>query len=105
MNDKYSNFNSNDYEPKRFGLRYNPPQIVIEYFKPSIKKLFHHKIRLYKLKQDSKIEDIVKELFEKHSKYLSEKIKKQQLESLVEKLKNNIFLAQFNKENFGKYFI
>ena len=47
--DQVSNaINPLDYIPKRFGLAYNPPQIVVEYQKPSSGKLYHHKIKLQK---------------------------------------------------------
>lgn len=80
-----------DYEPKRFGLRYNPPQIVLEYFVPSVKKLFHHKIRLPKLKYESNSEEILKEIYDKHFQYLNGiKINEAQIVKLVDKLKSNL---------------
>ena len=45
-------FNSNDYIPKRFGLNYSPPQIIIEYLAPSTGKLYHHKMRLHKFTKE-----------------------------------------------------
>jgi len=63
-------FNPNDFQPKRFGLRYNPPQIVLEYTVPSNNKMYHHKIKLPKLKVDSNLQEIIKEVYEKHSTYL-----------------------------------
>ena len=57
-----SNFDENDYVPKRFGISYSPPQIVVEYNKPSKNKLYHHKIKLRNLSKDSKISEIVDDI-------------------------------------------
>ena len=46
-----------DYDPKRFGLSYDPPQIIIEYQKPSSGKLYHHKINCYSFTESSKISE------------------------------------------------
>lgn len=83
--------NPNNYLPKRFGLRYNPPSIgnqnskvVIEYQIPSTGKLYHHKIRLNKLKSDSSIQETIKEIYEKHYLYLdNKKIKPEQIVSII----------------------
>jgi hypothetical protein len=84
-------FNPNDCEPRRFALKYDPPQIIMEYCVPSLNKLYHHKIKLPKLKYESKIEEIVKEIYEKHSLYLnSSKVNKGQIVNLVDKLKSNL---------------
>ena len=40
---------------------------------PSTGKLYHHKIRLYKLTKESKMEDIMREIYEKHTGYLDNK--------------------------------
>jgi len=64
-----------DYTPKRFGLKYNPPQIILEYLVPSTGKLYHHKIKLNKLQNESNIHEVLKEIYDKHSIYLENKIK------------------------------
>lgn len=75
-------FDSTDYLPKRFGLKYNPSQIIIEYLVPSTGKLYHHKIKLPKLKFDSNIQEVMKEVYEKHFLYLdSKKINPNQIAS------------------------
>ena len=77
-----------DYDPKRFGLSYDPPQIVIEYQRPSSGKLYHHKINCYKYTQKSKISEIVDEIYKNHNSYLNHKrINKAQIIQLVEKLR------------------
>ena len=108
MSIKQTNLNHNDFEPKRFGLRYNPPQIVMEYLVPSKKKLYHHKIRLQKLKYDSNIEEIIREIYEKHNKYLEpSKVPQKQIVNLVEKLRSNLknakSLLNAEKENNNNY--
>ena len=83
-------FNSNDYMPKRFGLNYSPPQIIIEYLTPSTGKLYHHKMRLHKFTKDKNNAEIMKELYEKHQVYLDKKkISSEQLLRLIERLKQN----------------
>ena len=44
-NRRKNSLDENDYMPKRFGISYNPPQIVVEYQKLSNNKLYHHKIK------------------------------------------------------------
>jgi len=83
-------FNSNDYIPKRFGLNYSPPQIVIEYLAPSTGKLYHHKMRLHKFKKEKNNAEIIKELYERHQVYLDKKkVSSEQLIRLIERLKQN----------------
>jgi hypothetical protein len=59
-----------DYSPKRFALKFKPAQIVIEYLVPSSGKLYHHKIRVRSIHKDSKMEELMKEIYEKHNSYL-----------------------------------
>ena len=83
-------FNSNDYIPKRFGLNYSPPQIVIEYLAPSTGKLYHHKMRLHKFKKEKNNAEIIKELYERHQIYLDKKkVSSEQLVRLIERIKQN----------------
>ena len=83
-------FSSTDYAPKRLALKYNPPQIVLEYLVPSSGKLYHHKIKLKNLSQNTHIQEIMKDIYEKHFLYLDySKIKPEQILRLVEKLLNN----------------
>ncbi len=82
IEEKTKFFQSSDYVPKRFGLKYNPYQIskldfltglVLEYQVKSTGKLYHHKIKLFKLQADSNIKDTMKEIYEKHYRYLDNK--------------------------------
>ena len=93
-------FNPNDYAPKRFGLNYNPPQIIIEYLMPSTGKLYHHTMRLHKFTKEKKTIDALKELIDRHGQYLSQsKISSAQLIKLIEKLKANLKQKKQSKEN------
>ena len=99
-----------DYIPKRFGLTYNPPQIVVEYQKPSSGKLYHHKIKLHKLSPKSKISEIIEDIYKNHNIYLNHnKVSKAQIIQLVEKLRekyisnNNKDDVSINKRNSLKY--
>ena len=45
----------------------------MEYMVPSSGKLYHHKIRLPKINIETKSEDTMREVYEKHSAYLDNK--------------------------------
>jgi centrosomal protein CEP19 len=101
MNKPDRKFNSHDYLPKRFGLKYNPPQIIIEYLVPSSGKLYHHKIRLNKFKPDTNLQEVIKEIYEKHYMYLDQKkINPSQIVKLVDKL-SNVRNVDINGSNRG----
>ena len=96
---EHHKFNINDYTPKRFGLNYNPPQIILEYLTPSTGKLYHHKMRIHKLNQDKKTADIMKELYDRHQQYLDKKkVNPNQIIKLIEKIKSN-FKPREKKED------
>lgn len=87
---KRDRINPNDYIPKRFGLNYNPPQIIIEYLTPSTGKLYHHKIRLHKFSKEKNTSECLKEIYERHILYLDKnKVNSNQIKKLIEKLKAN----------------
>ena len=96
-------FNSNDYIPKRFGLNYSPPQIIIEYLAPSTGKLYHHKMRLHKFTKDKSNAEVMKELYERHQVYLDKKkVSSEQLLKLIERLKQNFVPRKKKGENQAK---
>ena len=96
-------FNSNDYIPKRFGLNYSPPQIIIEYLAPSTGKLYHHKMRLHKFTKDKSNAEVMKELYERHQVYLDKKkVSSEQLIKLIERLKQNFVPRKKKKDNQTK---
>jgi hypothetical protein len=79
---------ANDYVPKRFGLKYDPPTIILEYLIPSSGKLYHHKMKMPYLKADSDTYDVIEGLKKKHATYfVGNKVADAQIKNLVEKLK------------------
>ena len=87
-----SEIDTNDYQPRRFGVKYNPPMIVLEYLVPSSGKLYHHRMRLSRLEKALNIKVMVNTISEKHSAYLKHpKISPQQIEALVIKLYEHQF--------------
>jgi centrosomal protein CEP19 len=100
---KHHIFNINDFIPKRFGLNYNPPQIILEYLTPSTGKLYHHKMRIHKLKKDKPTADIMKELYDRHNQYLDKKkVNPKQIEKLIEKVKANFVDKRKTNKNNNK---
>lgn len=72
---------------KRFGLRYSPPSIVVEYENEDTGKLFHRRIEFLEQLLNSDAKHIAGKLREKHAVLLGEdKVSMEQLESLVRKL-------------------
>lgn len=87
-----------DYIPRRFGLSYNPPQIIVEYQRPSTGKLYHHKIKFNQLSAQSKISDLIDDIYRKHSSYLNHKrVNRAQIIQLIEKLREKYL--RISKEN------
>ena len=94
-----STFDENDYIPKRFGISCSPPQIVVEYDKPSKNKLYHHKIKIKNLTKETKISDIVDEIYKKHGPYLNnKKVNKVKIIQLIEKLREKYFAQKESDE-------
>ena len=90
-NRRKNSLDENDYMPKRFGISYNPPQIVVEYQKLSNNKLYHHKIKLHKFSSDAKISEIIDDMYKRHNVYLNhKKVNKAQIIQLVEKLREKL---------------
>ncbi|KAL4492985.1 hypothetical protein ABPG72_020764 [Tetrahymena utriculariae] len=80
--------NPQDYIAKRFGLKYDPPQIILEYLVPSTGKLYHHKIKLDFMSSDSNVSDVQDIIQKKHHTYFTNnKITTQQVEKLIYKMK------------------
>jgi len=80
-----------DFVPKRFGLKYDPPTIIMEYLVPSSGKLYHHKMKLRDLQHDTDTFDAIEALKKKHFQYfMGNKISESQIKTLVEKLKKSL---------------
>ena len=94
---------SNDYMPKRFGLKYDPPTIVLEYMVMSLGKLYHHKMKLMRLKSDSDINEMIDYLYSRHSFYLKEEVVgRQQLANLIIRLQKRLELKNNSRANQNK---
>jgi len=79
-----------DFLPKRFGLKFDPPTIVLEYLVPSTGKLYHHKMTLKNLAPDDDPEEVLDYLKRKHGTYISTKVPEEQILSLITKLQERI---------------
>jgi len=81
----------NDFVPKRFGLRYTPPTIIVEYLVPSSGKLYHHKMKMSNLKADSSTFDALDALKKRHPLYFSgNKIADNQITDFIDRLKKKL---------------
>merc|ERR1712137_617476 len=78
---------SEDSCPKRFGLIYDPPSLILEYRQVSTARLFHRRIGLKRLKPSSDPVHIAESIRRKNRHLLGEdKVFLDQLVSLVKKL-------------------
>lgn len=76
-----------DFEPKRFALSYDPPTIILEYMVASTGKLYHHKMRIKQMTKESKIDDMMDYLANRHPLYWnSPNLKKDQIRRLIDRL-------------------
>lgn len=80
-----------DYQPKRFGLQFDPTVIVVEYIVPSTGKLYHHNMKLRNLKKRDDPNSWIDYLYKKHSLYLSDgKVDRDQIYTLIMRLQDNL---------------
>mmetsp|Transcript_36697 Transcript_36697/g.80444 ORF Transcript_36697/g.80444 Transcript_36697/m.80444 type:complete len:188 (-) Transcript_36697:211-774(-) len=78
---------SADVCPKRFGLTYDPPSIILEYLQPSTGKLFHRRIGLKRLPSSTDPARVAKKIRQQNRHLLAEdKVSFDQIVTLVEKL-------------------
>eukprot|EP00742_Colponemidia_sp_Colp-10_P008453 GILJ01009158.1.p1 GENE.GILJ01009158.1~~GILJ01009158.1.p1 ORF type:complete len:177 (+),score=22.08 GILJ01009158.1:59-589(+) len=83
-----------DIQPKRFGLRYDPPVIVLEYLVPSTGKLFHHRMRVRGLTRDANSLELAELLRFRHPNFLHQDlVALNQVVRLVDKMKEHLFGA------------
>jgi len=82
---------ANDYVPKRFAVKYDPPTIILEYLVPSSGKLYHHKMKLSNLKHDTDTDDALEALQKRNLQYfVGSKVSDVQIKKFIEKLKNKL---------------
>jgi len=80
-----------DVCPKRFGLNYDPPSIVLEYLQLSTGKLFHRRIGLRRLRKSSDPGRVAEKLRQRNKVLLEEdKVSLDQIVTLVKKLQESL---------------
>mmetsp|Transcript_103468 Transcript_103468/g.179629 ORF Transcript_103468/g.179629 Transcript_103468/m.179629 type:complete len:174 (+) Transcript_103468:64-585(+) len=78
-----------DICPKRFGLKKEPPCIILEYLQVSTGKLFHRRIGLRRLRPGSDASRVAEKMRQKNEALLAEdKVSFDQLVSLVRRLQD-----------------
>lgn len=80
-----------DVCPKRFGLNYDPPSIILEYSQISTGKLFHRRIGLRRLRVSSDPARVAEKLRQKNRALLAEdRVSFDQIVSLVTRLQEDL---------------
>lgn len=100
-----------DYQPKRFGVKFNPPMIVLEYLVPSTGKLYHHRMKLRDLTRNSDPVQLLEYVKRRHALYLTtSKVSDEQLLGLIRKVQDSLAddlseldLNKFAPEEVQKY--
>ncbi|CAD8111592.1 unnamed protein product [Paramecium primaurelia] len=84
-------------EPKRLAIRFDPPMIIVEYLQPSSGKLYHHKMKLLKMKPDTPANHALEYLKKKHAMYfMNNKIPEKQLLELIGKIQKRLQITKPN---------
>lgn len=80
-----------EFIPRRFGLNFNPPMIILEYMLRSRGKLYLKKMKLFKLRPTTSSDVALKYLKMRYPDFFStNKIADPQVINLVEKLKDKL---------------
>ena len=79
-----------DYQPKRLGLKFDPPTIVLEYLVPSTGKLYHHRMKVRNLTASSNLSAILEHLKQRHALYFNNKIADDQIIGLLRRLQDSV---------------
>ncbi|OMJ91213.1 hypothetical protein SteCoe_6282 [Stentor coeruleus] len=80
-----------DYQPKRFGVKFNPPMIVLEYLVPSTGKLYHHRMKLRDLNKNSDPYQFLDQIKRRHALYLNtSKVSDDQILGLIRKVQDSL---------------
>ena len=73
-----------EFIPRRFALKFNPPTIVLEYFLPSNGKLYMHNMRIKPEDLLESPKQLYTKLRKKHINYLDPgKVSKRQIKDLI----------------------
>lgn len=80
-----------DVSPKRFGINYDPPSIILEYLQISTGKLFHRRIGLKRLRASSDPTRVAEKLRQRNRALLPEdRVSLEQIVSLVKRLQESM---------------
>jgi len=91
---------SNEITPRRFGLKFEPPTIILEYKVPAKNKLYLHIMPMPELEPGHDPYDWLEILRKEHKQFLDPKIvDENQILSLIEKLQQNLIYD--SKEGSG----
>ena len=93
---------STDILPRRFGLKFEPPTIILEYQVPSKNKLYLHIMPMPELEPDHDPYDWLKILRKEHTSFLDSKlINEEQLLGLIQRLQYNLLEDSDNNSQEG----
>ena len=88
---KWSEESFTDFEPTRIALKFDPPVITLEYLVTFTGKLYHHKMELESLSEDSNTDLVMQKLEEEHKLYfMSNKLDKNQIRNMVQRIKSHL---------------
>ena len=91
---------SGDIMPRRFGLKYEPPTIILEYKMKSKNKLYLHIMPMPELEPNHDPQDWLKILRKEHHRYLDPKlVEEDQIIALIEKLQDNLIMQSGSYED------
>lgn len=90
---------SNDIAPRRFGLKFDPPAIILEYQVISKKKLYLHIMPMPELEPDHDPSEWLDILKKEHKTFLNPKmVDESQVLELIQRLQSNLL---GESENFS----
>jgi centrosomal protein CEP19 len=94
---------SKDILPRRFGLKFEPPTIILEYKVPSKNKLYLHIMPMPELEPSHDPLDWLEILRKEHSPFLDRKmVEEGQILGLIQKLQENLLgESEEGSENMG----
>lgn len=96
------NLSLKDFVPKRYGLQYSPPAIILEYYVPSKKKLYHHKMDMRDLDPDHDPADWLDYLRQNHGLYVHQSVvDEEQILNLIEHLQSQLMTDEIDYNNLS----
>lgn len=87
--------------PTRFGLKFDPPTIILEYESVASKKLYLHIMPVNELEPSHDPQDWLEILKKEHSGYLNSKlIEESQLLGLIQRLQDGLLGESSEEKNY-----